>query len=105
MSAWPSLPSWPDRLTRSLSMPSYAVTSSGLGCSRCKVLQGLLDPADDVITLRKAMTLGERFGVVVGQPNLAPGILPDEGLERKVDADALTALHQRCAHLGTGEDQ
>ena len=44
-----------------------------------------------------AVALGEPGRIVVAEPSDARLVLPDQRLERQVDADRLGRLHQRCA--------
>ena len=48
---------------------------------------------------------GEGSGIVVGEPCGARSVLPDQSLQRQIDADRLNRLHERRAALGITEDQ
>src|SRR6267142_5116628 len=54
---------------------------------------------------RFPMALHHPRGIVVGQPYMAFGILPNQGLQRQVNANGLCRLHQRCAAFRAAEDQ
>jgi hypothetical protein len=55
--------------------------------------------------LAGAVTAGEIGRIVVRQPGRALLVLPDQRLQRQVDADGLRLLHQRRAALGVAEDE
>src|SRR5215831_6093428 len=54
---------------------------------------------------RQSVALREPARLVIGQPNLAIRILPDQRLQWQVDADGLVGLHQRRARLGVAEHE
>src|SRR5258708_9207026 len=56
-------------------------------------------------TLRRAVAWRDVPGIVVADPDLARLILPDERLERQIDAYSLAAFDERRAALRVAEDQ
>src|SRR6266545_4094038 len=50
------------------------------------------------------MALAQESGIVVAEPNLGRCVLPDQGLERKIDSHSLRALHEGRAALRVAKD-
>src|SRR5580700_8072459 len=51
----------------------------------------------------EAVALCDPGRIVVAEPDLAVGVLPDQRLERQIDAGRLPVLHQRGAAFGIAE--
>ena len=49
------------------------------------------------------MSMLEIFGTIVGDPNFAASVLPDQDLQRKVNRDRGRCHHHRRAALWTAE--
>src|ERR1700733_8784821 len=76
------------------------------GCGLCHACENVSEAVDHGGARGfDAMPLRQPVRIVVGNPRLPGGVLPDQDLEGQIDADGLLRLHQRRAAFGVAEDQ